>query len=419
MFSFFYFDFYLEKKHLIFVVFYLILTVFYKILFQYLLKEKNTKKKNDFLQRNFILFFINVIQFIFSFFIYYLKNEEKKNKNNKININESKISNNEIPNLKEKINISSFQDYKKPNEIKFYNLKIFSLIFVCSICDVIIFNFNSKYFYHSEIKNTNFNNIINFSTLIFFYIFNRIFRNKKIYLFNYFCLLIFIITNFFCFFIEIQSLKTIFFSILKNLINILFICLFSIKIIFEKICLDFKVNPFKINCIEGLFEIIIFGFICFVDIFINIKKKEYKIFYDSLEFFYFILYFILIIIVYLHKIIEINLLNNYSIYLIFFGYCYFIFLNVYFIGIKNFDYFYFFILINDFLTIFSVFILNKMIVLNVCHLNENNEIMSKTNSIDENKSNSQSFNNNSTIKSESNDSSFISNNNNNINKNNI
>ena len=78
-----------------------------------------------------------------------------------------------------------------------------------------------------------------------------------------------------------------------------------------------------------------------------------------------------------------------------------------------------FILINDFLTIFSVFILNKMIVLNVCNLNENNEIMSKTNSIDENKSNSQSFNNNSTIKSESNDSSFISNNNNNINKNNI
>ena len=60
-------------------------------------------------------------------------------------------------------------------------------------------------------------------------------------------------------------------------------------------------------------------------------------------------------------------------------------MNVYFIGIKNFDYFYFFILINDFLTIFSVFILNKMIVLNVCHLNENNEIMSKTNSIDENK----------------------------------
>ena len=313
MFSFFYFDFYLEKKHLIFVVFYLILTVFYKILFQYLLKEKNTKKKNDFLQRNFILFFINVIQFIFSFFVYYVKNENKNKKNEIERKNTNKS--NEIPNLKEKINISSFQDYKKPNEIKFYNLKIFSLIFVCSICDVIIFNFNSKYFYHSEIKNTNFNNIINFSTLIFFYIFNRIFRNKKIYLFNYFCLLIFIITNFFCFFIEIQSLKTIFFSILKNLINILFICLFSIKIIFEKICLDYKVNPFKINCIEGLFEIIIFGFICFVDIFINVKKQEYKIFYDSLEFFYVILYFILIIIVYLHKIIQ---KNHKKFYILFF-----------------------------------------------------------------------------------------------------
>ena len=122
----------------------------------------------------------------------------------------------------------------------------------------------------------------------------------------------------------------------------------------------------------------------------------------------------MIIIVYLHKIIEINLLNNYSIYLIFFGYCYFIFLNVYFIGIKNFDYFYFFVLINDFLTIFSVFILNKIIILNVF----NNEILSKTNSTDENKSNSQSFNNNSTIKSESIDSSYISNSNNNVNKNN-
>ena len=108
------------------------------------------------------------------------------------------------------------------------------------------------------------------------------------------------------------------------------------------------------------------------------------------------------------------MINNYSIYLIFFGYCYFIFLNFYF-RIENFDYSYFFILLNDVLTIFSVFILNKIIILNVF----NNEILSKTNSTDENKSNSQSFNNNSTIKSESNDSSFISNNNNNINKNNI
>ena len=162
-----------------------------------------------------------------------------------------------------------------------------------------------------------------------------------------------------------------------------------------------------------MFEIIIFGFICFVDIFIHLKKKEYKIFYDSFELFYVILYLILIVVVYLHKIIEINLINNYSIYLIFFGYCYFIFLNCYF-RIKNFDYSYFFILLNDVLTIFSVFILNKIIILNVF----NNEILSKTNSTDENKSNSQSFNNNSTIKSESIDSSYISNNNNIVNKNN-
>ena len=403
MFSFFYFDFYLDKKNLIFVVFYLILTVVYKILFQYLLKKNDSK---NFLQRNFILFFINIIQFFFSFFIYYLKNTEK----NKIIIkNESKNSNNEIPNLKEKINIKSFQDYKK-KKTKFYNLKIFSLIFICSICDVLIFNYNSKYFYYSEIKNTNFNNIINFITLIFIYIFNRIFRNKKLFFFNYFCLLIFIITNFFCFFIE-NEIK--FYLFLKYSKYVFFICLFSIKIIFEKIVLDFKVNPFKINCIEGLFEIIIFGFICFVDIFIHLKKQEYKIFYDSFELFYVILYLILIVVVYLHKIIEINLINNYSIYLIFFGYCYFIFLNFYF-RIKNFDYSYFFILLNDVLTIFSVFILNKIIILNVF----NNEILSKTNSTDENKSNSQSFNNNSTIKSESIDSSYISNSNNNVNKNN-
>ena len=66
---------------------------------------------------------------------------------------------------------------------------------------------------------------------------------------------------------------------------------------------------------------------------------------------------------------------------------------------------------NDFLTLFSVFILNKMIILNICDLN-NSEIMSQ-NSIDD-KSNS---NNNSSVKSESNDSSYISNNNNNNNNN--
>ena len=403
------FDFYLEKKHLIFVVVYFILTFVYKILFQHLLKqrEKNSNEKS-FLQQNLILFFINLFQFIFSFFVYYVKNENKNKKNEIERKNTDKS--NEIPNLKEKINISSFQDFKKP-EIKFFNLKIFSLIFVCAVCDVAIFNFGSKYFYHNEILNTNFNNVINFLTLIFFYGFNKLFRNQKLYFFNYFCLLIFVVTNFFCVFIEIQKIKTILNLFLKFSMNILFICLISIKIIFEKKCLDFKVNPFKINCIEGLFEIIIFGVICFVDIFINFDKQQYKILYDSLGIFYYILNLVLIIIVYLHKIIEINLIKNYSIYIIFFGYCYFILLNLYFLGIKNFHYFYFFIFTNDFLTLFSVFILNKMIILNICDLN-NSEIMSQ-NSIDD-KSNS---NNNSSVKSESNDSSYISNNNNNNNNN--